>query len=73
MNIQDHISESLETKLFGLKIFKFSDADLDPGSGIFLTWIRDPGWKNSNPGSGIKIPDPQHWFFGILCNKSDGV
>jgi hypothetical protein len=35
--------------------------------------IRDPGWKNSDPGSGmeksrirdqgsgINIPDPQHW------------
>jgi hypothetical protein len=37
---------------------------------------RDPGWKefgsgirdgiNSDPGSGINIPDPQHWFPGIL-------
>jgi hypothetical protein len=34
--------------------------------------IRDPGWrhfgsrirdgKKSDPGSGINIPDPQHWF-----------
>jgi hypothetical protein len=34
--------------------------------------IRDPGWrqfgsgirygKKSNPGCGINIPDPQHWF-----------
>jgi hypothetical protein len=34
-------------------------AVLDPGSGI-----RDPGWvktKNQDPGSGINIPDPQHW------------
>ena len=35
----------------GLKIFKFFDADqeyciFDLGSGI-----RDPGWKNSDPGS----------------------
>jgi hypothetical protein len=32
---------------------------LDPGSGI-----RDPGsgmGKNQDPGSGINIPDPQHW------------
>ncbi len=28
---------------------------LDPGSGI-----RDPGWVKS--GSGINIPDPQHWW-----------
>jgi hypothetical protein len=40
MNITDHISDSLET-FFGLKIFKFFDADADPGSGIFLT--QDPG------------------------------
>jgi hypothetical protein len=32
----DHISQSFET-IFGLKILKFFDADLDPGSGIFLT------------------------------------
>ncbi len=36
----DHISESLET-IFSVKILKFYDADLDPGSGIFLT--LDPG------------------------------
>jgi hypothetical protein len=23
----------------------------------------DPGWRNSDPGSGINIPDPQHCFF----------
>jgi hypothetical protein len=33
----------------------------DPDS--FLPWIRDPGWKNSDPGSGINIPDQQHRFF----------
>jgi hypothetical protein len=52
MNIPDHISESLET-IFGLKIIRC-------GSGIFFT--LDPGWKNSDPGSGINIPDPQHWL-----------
>ncbi len=46
-NIPDHISESLET-IFCIKILKFFDADADPG--IFLT--LDPGWKNSDPGSG---------------------
>jgi hypothetical protein len=52
----------LRNSFFGLKILtcKFFDADSDPGSGIFLTWIQDPGWKNSDPGSGIKIQDPQH-------------
>ncbi len=59
MNIQDHISENLET-IFGFKILKFFDADPDPGSGIFLilypvsgiflSWIPDPIWKNSDPG-----------------------
>ncbi len=24
-------------------------------------WIRDQGWKKF--GSGINIPDPQHWAF----------
>jgi hypothetical protein len=37
----DHISESLETIVWGLKIFTFIDVDLDAGAGIFLT--LDPG------------------------------
>jgi hypothetical protein len=57
MNIPDHFSKNLET-IFGFKILKFFDAD--PESKIFLT--RDPGWKNSDPGFRINIPDPQHWF-----------
>jgi len=35
---------------------------MDPGSEI-----RDPGWGKipiRHPGSGINIPDPQHWFQG---------
>jgi hypothetical protein len=41
------ISESLES-IFGVKnTFK-----------VFL--IRDPGWKNSDPGPEINIPDLQH-------------
>jgi hypothetical protein len=48
MNIPDNFSESLET-VFWVKIFNFFDAD-----PIFL--IRDPGWKNSDPKSGINIP-----------------
>ncbi len=39
------LSESLEAIVVG-KILKF----FDPGFGIFLTLIRDPGWKNSDPG-----------------------
>jgi hypothetical protein len=53
MNVPDHFFESLET-FFGIKIL---DSLLliriqDPGSRIFLT---------VDPGSGINIPDPQHW------------
>jgi hypothetical protein len=56
MNI--NFSESLET-VFWVKMFKFFDAD--PGSGIrdlfnIGSGIRNPGWKNSVPGSGIKYP-----------------
>ncbi len=52
-------------QFFGLKILKFCDAHPDPGSRIFLT--RDPGWKNSDLGSGINIPDPQHWSLSTTC------
>jgi hypothetical protein len=60
MNIHDHFSESLGT-VFWVKILKFLDADLDLGSGIFFTWIRDPGWKKFRSGIRHKQPDPQHW------------
>jgi hypothetical protein len=43
--------------LFGVKIPKFFE---DPGSGMETVRIRDPGWKKV--GSGINIPDPQHWL-----------
>jgi hypothetical protein len=61
MNILDHISESLET-IFWVKPRKFFDAEADPGSGSLF----DPGFgvrdgKNSDPRSGINIPDSQHW------------
>jgi hypothetical protein len=49
MNIPDHFSESLET-FFGLRIFKFFDADANPGSGIFFT--LDPGFVMEKFGSG---------------------
>ncbi len=42
---------------FWVKILKSFDADL--GSGMGKIRIRDPGWKKV--GSGINIPDPQHW------------
>jgi hypothetical protein len=42
-------------------VLKFFDADPDSGSGIFfLFWLRYPAWKNSDPGTGKNIPDPQH-------------
>jgi hypothetical protein len=48
INNPDNISEILET-IFGVKILKIIYAD--------------SGWKNSDPGSWINIPDPQHSFF----------
>jgi hypothetical protein len=55
MNNPYRISETLET-IFGVQIFKLFDADL--GSGMEKIQIRDG--KNSDPGYGINIPDPQH-------------
>jgi hypothetical protein len=68
MNIPDHISESVLI-IFWVNILQFFDADADPGSGNLIdpgsgtlivpgSGIRDG--KNSYPGSGINIPDPQH-------------
>jgi hypothetical protein len=34
-------------------VFGSGIRDRDPGSGM---------GKNQDPGSGINIPDPQHWF-----------
>jgi hypothetical protein len=42
-----------EKQFFGLKILQFFDAN--SGSGIFF----ESGMENSDPGSGINIPDPQ--------------
>jgi hypothetical protein len=58
MNIPNHISETLET-VFWIKILKFFYADADADPIIFL--ILDSGWKKF--GSGINIPDPQHYIF----------
>jgi hypothetical protein len=54
MNIPVNFAGRLET-VFRVKILKFFDEDPDPGSGIFFT--LDPGWKISDPGSGINIPE----------------
>jgi hypothetical protein len=55
MNDPDHISESLK-QFFLVKTLKFFDAD--PGSGMEKIPIRDPGWKNSDLGSGIREKHP---------------
>ncbi len=62
-NNPDHISENLET-IFWDKILQFFDAD--PGFGMEIIRIQDPRWKNSDPGTGINIPDPQHC---LECEK----
>jgi hypothetical protein len=51
-NIPDYISKNLET-IFGLKYLN----SLMRIPGSFRPWIRDPGWKNSDSGSGINMPD----------------
>jgi hypothetical protein len=56
----DHISECLETIFWG-KLRNFCDAD--PVSGI-----REG--KNSVPGSGINIPDPQHCPVGYSLDAT---
>jgi hypothetical protein len=60
MNIPDHNSESSET-IFWVILLEFFDADADPGSGnLFDPGFRIRDEKNSDPGSGMNIPDPQH-------------
>ena len=61
MNNPDHISESLETN-FWVKILKFLMRIRDGknfGSGMEKIRLQDPG-------SGINIPDPQHWKIAIF-------
>jgi len=53
----DHISESLET-IFWVKIPVPKFFDADPGPGKEKIRIRD----EKKFGSGINIPDPQHWI-----------
>jgi hypothetical protein len=46
----------------------FSVADPDPGSGIgylFDPWIRDPGWRKSASGSGIRDEQPGSYFLEL--------
>jgi hypothetical protein len=53
MNNRDHNSQSLKT-IFWVKTLKFFD--VDPGSGM------------KKFGSGINIPDPQHWQWDTLSD-----
>jgi hypothetical protein len=55
MNIPDNFSESFET-VFGLKILKFVDADLDPGFGILLTLDLGSGMEKFGSGIWYKHP-----------------
>jgi hypothetical protein len=48
INNPDHISYSLETIIFGVKLLKFFDADLGSGMEKFESGIRDR--KKSDPG-----------------------
>jgi hypothetical protein len=50
INIPDHSSESL-VLIFGVKNFYI----LCCGSGSGSIWTLDPGWKNPETGSGIKL------------------
>jgi hypothetical protein len=58
MNIPYHISESIVT--FFLVENTFIGTDPDVGYGIFSNLDQDPEWKNSDPGTGKNIPDPQN-------------
>jgi hypothetical protein len=51
----DLIFENL-VSVFWVKILKFCDAN--------RSRIRDRENRNRDPGSGINIPDPQHWKSG---------
>jgi len=50
---------------FCVKMLKFLDADRTRDPESLWPWIRDPGWKYSDPGftsrSGINIRIPEYW------------
>jgi len=50
----------LRNHFFGLKYLNSLMRIRDPGWEQFGSGIRDG--KKSDPGSGINIPDPQHWL-----------
>jgi hypothetical protein len=66
MKIPDHFSESLET-IFGVKILKFFDADAAPYPGSGSLFDPGSGIRDGKKfGSGINIPDLQHYIFYTL-------
>jgi hypothetical protein len=69
MNNPDHISESLEETIFVVKRIKIFDAD--PVS--VMEKIRTRERNNSDPGSGINIPDPATLVrsLGLKLNGSE--
>jgi hypothetical protein len=63
----------LRNNFFGLKYLNSLMRIPIRDPEFFLPWIRDPSWKNSDPGSGINIPDPQYWLYiNNLCLGSGG-
>ena len=83
MNIPYHISECLET-IFWVNL-KYKNGEYK--NSLIQIWILDP-WifstrdgKNSDPGSGKNVPDPQHlspfipfvwiftWFFSVPAGQ----
>ncbi len=48
------------TRIIFPRASKLKFFNTDPESGMEKMLIRYPGWKNSDPGSGVNIPDPQH-------------
>jgi hypothetical protein len=67
MNNPDQIFE-LRNHFFGLKYFNSLMRIRDPGWRQFGSGIRDG--KKSDPGSGINIPDPQHWFLISVLDRN---
>jgi hypothetical protein len=60
ISIWDHISKRLVTIFFGLKILKYLMYSCGSGSSTFL--VLDTVSAIEEFGSGIYIPDQQHWI-----------
>jgi hypothetical protein len=70
MNNPDHMSWSLETILW-VKKLKFFDAN--PGSRMEKFGSGMPDGKKSDPGSGVNIPDPQHYSQTISTDEERDI